>query len=115
MGDEFIDGMAICLDKYRELQTLDSNHELLKFGNVLPKDEEIFYLNREHTPEFDKRFAKDGVHPRGTNACAYALISYFCALRDAVDEKKGVRKPAESQLVSKAENPSGSDDRNIPF
>ncbi len=66
------------------LESLDPKHKLLMFGVVQPGNTE-FYLNEQNQTEFDRRFAKGGVHPRGTNACAHALGKYFVALREAAD------------------------------
>jgi len=85
-GDEFLDGLALCLEKYRELERVDSAHELLAFGDVRPKDVDNFYISERKRAEFDKRFAKEGVHPRGHNACSYALAQYASALIKAIEE-----------------------------
>ena len=116
-GDEYLDGLALCLETYRELQNLDLKHELLKFGTVRPEDDGCnFFLADESKIEFEKRFAKDGVHPVGHNACCYALARYAAALIKVVDEKKG-RGIEKNGLVEKTESTihQNQTQSDIPF
>ncbi len=102
---EFEAGMALALDEYRRLQSLDSSHELLRYGNVKPEDDEIFYLSEENKEDFNKRFAREGIKPRGAPACAVAIAQFYLALRDAADKLEGVvRTSNESKLVQQVDD-----------
>jgi len=106
--------LALCLETYRELQGLNPEHELLSFGDVKPEDRDCnFYLNENNRLEFNKRFAKDGIYPRGHHACTYALAHYASALIKAIDETKW-RDIGESKLVEKIE-PQTQGSSDIPF
>jgi hypothetical protein len=101
-GDEYLDGLALCLENYRHLQKLNPKHELLKFGDVNQGDSDCnFYFDEDNRGEFNKRFAKDGINPRGHYACAYALARYSLALMKATEEVEG-RCFEEGKLAEKA-------------
>lgn len=110
-GDELLDGLALCLEYYRELQNTNPKHELLKFGDVKPEDKGYeFYIAENHRGEFNKRFGKEGLNPIGHRACTYAIAHYASALIKATKTKE---ESKESELVKKTEQTQDSSD--IPF
>jgi hypothetical protein len=116
-GDEFLDGLALCLEYYRRLEELDPDHELLVFGDVKPTDKECFYIVEGRRSEFNQRFAKDGVHPKGHQACAYAVAHYAGELKGAIDAIEG-RDIEEGELVGHVSDSEVLDDDDldrIPF
>jgi len=88
--DEYESALVLVLDEHRRLAGLDPSHDLLKYGAVRDGDE-VFVYNRDNLAEAEGRFAKDGAHPRGVNACTYMLAQHFVALKDATNAVEAKR------------------------